>query len=93
MQLSTAATTDGPDSVAWLLLGSGTQYFTAFTTLEQDGTRLYEASGGNGSSDAVCGADGTVRIQHIVWSPYVGGLPHAGPTQRRRFNRKREKIA
>ena len=54
------------------------QYFTAFTTLEQDGVRLSEASGGNGSSDAVCGADGTVRIQHIVWSPYVGGLPHAG---------------
>ena len=54
------------------------QYFTAFTTLVQDGVRLYEASGGNGSSDAVCGADGTVRIQHIVWSPYVAGLPRSG---------------
>lgn len=54
------------------------RYFTAYTSLEQDGVVLSLASGGNGADDAVCGPDGTFRVSHSLYSPSVGGLPRPG---------------
>lgn len=54
------------------------RYFSAWTTLEQDGVVLSLASGGLGADDAVCGPDGTFRVSHGMYSPDIGGLPRPG---------------